>query len=155
MLMPLLFNQGQQPFIVKLETIAREEYDLITPIGRLVWLEVTLGLTLQGCDVRCAQTKTSLFTSSLFLPPKTTTSTNNLFPHPPTTQSIIMQFYITVIIFLSLIHSLKMSSGSANASATTRLRITLRGFALHPLPREQLHTINNLPRPVDSFKESY
>jgi hypothetical protein len=120
-----------------------------------VWPEVTLGPTLQGCDVRCAQTKTFLFTSSLFLPPKTITSTNNLFPHPPTTQSIIMKFYITVIIFLSLIHSVRMNSANANAPATNRLRITSRGFTLHPLRTQQVRTINSLPRPVDSFTESY
>jgi hypothetical protein len=48
-----------------------------------------------------------------------------------------------------------MRGGNSKAPVTTRLRITSRGFTLQSLPRQPAHTINNLPRPVDSFKESH
>ena len=66
-----------------------------------------------------------------------------------------MQFYITLVILLSLIHSIQVRGGNAKAPVTTRLRITSRGFTLQFVVRQPAQTINNLPRPVDSFKESH
>jgi hypothetical protein len=66
-----------------------------------------------------------------------------------------MQFYITLVVLLSFIYSVQMRGGNSRAPVTTRLRITSRGFTLQSLPRQPTHTINNLPRPVDSFKESH
>jgi hypothetical protein len=66
-----------------------------------------------------------------------------------------MQFHITIIILLPLIHSIQTRGGNAKAPATTRLRITSRGFTLQSLPRQPAHTINNLPRPVDYLKECH
>jgi hypothetical protein len=65
-----------------------------------------------------------------------------------------MQFYITLIILLSLIHSIQMRGGNAKAPVTTRLRITSRGFTLQSVARQPAHTIKNVPKPVESFKET-
>jgi hypothetical protein len=111
--------------------------------------EVTLGPILQECDVRCAQTKTPLLTSSPFFH-RQQQQPQQPFSHPPTNQSIMMQMYITLIILLSFVHHIKMG-GHTKAPATTRLRIFSRGFSLQSLPRRPAHTRNTHPRRFDTF----